>query len=902
MRNLLLGGAGALVFAATAGAQGAGALNPPAPLAPATAAPSPGARTVTLAAAQRAQDLGLPLFAVELYRQARDVPGADRAALTLALATALLDAGRAEEAEQALAEIPEPRTAAWHLRAGLAAVQRRQIEAARAAFAAIKESELPEADHPWYWFFQGELADLAPVRELSRANTFYTRAEQGAPTELARARFQLAGEQTRLKMGNPTVADLKPLRDAYDRLQGTPMGYSYAESIAVMLDKLGRKSEAVEFLRGVLIPLQRQERDWWHRLRLVLGIIGDKSRNGAGRNALNQLVEGGNYAERQRQALQILAAESTAEAERRAFGELLKKLIDARPDHAIKESLLFYRAQLSLVEKDYGQAEEDANALLKQFPRSPLRIHALGVLTQSAWEQRRFRFAADYAQKARAELALGGTAGAGAATKVARARVDLGVLEAEARFRAGLAARDRNDFRLAADAYATVLRERPAELELAKIGALMFQRVLAEIKAGSGDAGRILDELAGDPAFDVENRWEAEWSLARALQLQGAAGVKEAYGRVNRLLAAPVAGDAALKPELRARMAWLQARLAFEDNEAPQTIKLVEALLAAPAPIEGGLKSEIESTAVLLKARAEFSLNQEAAALETLKWLREKYPMSDAAISSFLLEAEHYAQQDNIDKARNRLISLTDNEAYKKSEYVPLALFKLALLSERLGRKENLEEANKRIEDLIELVSKSPAAGQADLIFDARLRQGNIFRKLNDFPAAQRAYEDLVNRYGRRPDVVLAQLALAETHNALSSSGDASHADSAQRLFEQILDRVDAPPDVRVEAGYNLGKLLERRGKPDEAAKVWWQDVVHQLFLGETAKPLESGAKRPYWLARTLLDLGDLWKKQGRIDEGNSAYRLILDSRLPYGEAARARLEQSGAVAAKPAP
>ena len=902
-RKLLAGGASALVFIAAAGAQDVGALNAAAPLTPAAAAPSAGATALTLAAAQRAHDLGLPLQAADLYREALTGPEANRPRVLLLLATALLDAGRPDEAEKALAEIPEPHNSAGHLRAGLAAVQLKKIAAARAALAAIKESELPEADYPWYWFFEGEIVDLAPVRDVTRANDFYTRAEKGAGTEQARARFQLAGEQLRLRMGSPTAADLTPLRQTYERQQGTAVGYSFAESIAVMMDKLGQKTQAVTFLQSALLPLQRSERVWWDRLRLVLGIIGDKSRGGAGRNALNQLIENGNEPERQRQALQMLAAESLKEPERGVFRALLKKLIDAKPEHPIKESLLFYRAQLALVEKDFVQAEEDANALLRQFPRSPLRVHTFGVLTQSAWEQRRFRQAADYAQKARAELAPGGTAASGAAGRIARARADLGVLEAEARFRSGLAAGERNDdFRLAADAYEAVLRERPPELEPATVGALIFQRVLAEIKAGSGEAGNVLDRFAADPAFDAENRWQAEWSLARALQAQGPAGVKEAYARVTRLLARPEAAQPAtgLRAELQARMAWLQARLAFENAEPGQAIQLVDTLLAATFEIDAGLKTEIASRAVLLKAQAELALGREPAALETLTVLREKYTMTDAAISSFLIESEHYAQQDNIDKARNRLISLTDNEAYKKSEYVPYALFRLALLSERLGRAENLEEANKRIEDLIELVTKSPGAGQADLIFAARVKQGDIFRKRNDFPAAQRAYEDVVNKYSRRPDVVIAQLKLAETRHAQASPADPTHADAALHLFEQLLDRADAPADVRVEAGYNLGKLLEGRGKLTEAAKIWWRDVIYE-FLDKHPQEFPD-AKRPYWLGRTLRDYGELMEKQGRFDDAKAAYQRILERRLPGEAIAQARLEQLGVPVAKPTP
>jgi tetratricopeptide (TPR) repeat protein len=304
-----------------------------------------------------------------------------------------------------------------------------------------------------------------------------------------------------------------------------------------------------------------------------------------------------------------------------------------------------------------------------------------------------------------------------------------------------------------------------------------------------------------------------------------------------------------------------------------------------------------------LKARAELALGRESAALETLKRLRAEHPKTEAAISSYLNEAEHYAVQDKISDARRVLIALTDNPDpdYRTSTHAQYALFRLALLSERLGSEENLREANRRIEELIELSAKNGA--DQDLIFEARLKQGEVFSKRNDFPAAQRAYEYLVNTHARRPDVVYAQLALAKTHNAQSASDqDRTHTTQARLLFEQLRDRVDAPIDVRVEAGYNLGALLAREGKAAEAARVWWNDVVSP-FLLDRAPPGDRDAKRLYWLARTLLDLGDLEEKRGNLEEAKRAHLLVLEKKLPYGDAiARGRLQQLGVTPAKAGP
>jgi hypothetical protein len=875
-------------------------LNPPAPLRAAAAAGSTaGEEAANLIAARRTHDLGLPGVAADLYRRVLAGGAADRGAISLALVSALLDAGRLDEAEKAMGEQPEPRSAAWRLRGGLLANQRRAFDRVRAELAALREADLPADDLPWLFFLQAEL-QVAQGSDLTRARELYAKAEAAARSDLARARFALGAEVLRLRMSAPRESDLKGARDNYERYQGTPVGYGFAQNYAVSLDALGQKGQAVSFLQGVLVGLPAQERVWWDKLRLVLGIIGDRSRNGAGRNALGQLLETGSDPVMQRQALQILAGESAAEPERAHFRSLLGRLIGRQPDHPVKEALLFLRAQVALAEKDYAQAEEDANGLLRQYALSPLRAHALAVLAQSAWEQRRFRLAADFCQRTRSELR--GVAGvASNATAGRRLQSQLGVMEAESWYRAGLAGGDRGDFRSAADAYAAVLREAAGEIAASRVGALMLQRILSEIRAGSPEAGGVLDEYARESAFDPASRWQAEWALARSLQVQGADGLREAYGRVNRLLeaGANAAGAGAVRPELRVRMAWLQARLSFETGDLERTLGLVEQLVATPLPGDPALRSDIAGTSTLLRARAEFALGREDAALETLKRLRGEFPRSDAAASSYLIEAEQYAGREQIDKARNALIALTDQGEYRNNEYVPFALFRLASLAERLGRPENLQEANKRLE---ELVGHPAANGQADLVFAARLRQGDIFRKLNDFDAAGRAYEDLINRYPRRPDVVMAQLALAATYSArAAAAGTApagrSYADSAQLIYEQLRDRVDAPRDVRVEAGYNLGLLLARRGRAEEAIVVWSRDVVTP-FLREEARPFESDAKRPYFLARTLRDLGDLLEKLGRLDEAREAYRLLLDKRLPVGESvARTRLAQLGGPA-----
>ena len=840
-------------------------LHAPAPLitVPGLAPASDGSNLLTLAAAQRAQELGFPSAATVLYQELLAQPGGERNKITLALTTALLDEGRIEEAAAAMQVYMGLRGPAWQLRAALIAVQQRKTAEARAAAASLKPEDLPPEDRGWYHFLQGLLADAEG--DLGRARGHYEQALTAASSEAARARFMLAREQARLRGGPVDATLVEEARRNMERLQGRKAGYGFARTYATMLDALGRKGEAVAELQRQLLGLPSEERAEADDFRLLLGLISG-AESGTGRSALQQLLATGDDRDKQRIALQALAQASTRDPGRALFRRDLDLLIGTAEPHPILEDLLIIRAEVALAEKDYQRAEKDARDLLEKFPGSRLKAHALGVLTTSAWEQRRYRSAADQAGKAAAELPVGPT------------RAALGVLVAEAWFRA-------RDYRSAAEAYGAALDEVP---EGVAPGGLMFQRVLAEILAGRLDVAQTqLDALASNPAFDAVNRWQAEWNLARALQVAGQTAA--AYARVNRLLAG-VTGATQLPTELKARMAWLQARLSFEAGQAEQTLRLADALATSLDGVSAELRTAIASSGELLKAEANFSLGRREPALGLLKKLRDDYPKSDAAVYSYIVEADYYAKLDQAVEAQRLYTKLADE--FRGNAYAPYALYQAALQAERRGQDVNFEEANKLIEDM---VKNYP---QSDLVFFARLKQGDLLRKLNQFPQAQQVYESLVNNFAQHQGVVLAQLALAECHNA-QSLRDISHAERALTLFEQLRDRVDAPVDARVEAGFNLGYLLVKRGQPGRAEAVWWRDVVTAFLLDEDQAAL-LGPKGRYWMARTLLELGGLYEQQTKLDQARDAWNLILTQRLPGATLAKSRLGRFTAGEAKP--
>ena len=96
--------------------------------------------------------------------------------------------------------------------------------------------------------------------------------ERERATELARARFQLAAEEVRLRLAAPSQAQIDATKRSYDQFQGRAPGYDFARSYAVMLDMSGRKAEALRFLQVVMLALPPSESARWDDFRFITEI------------------------------------------------------------------------------------------------------------------------------------------------------------------------------------------------------------------------------------------------------------------------------------------------------------------------------------------------------------------------------------------------------------------------------------------------------------------------------------------------------------------------------------------------------------------------------------------------------------------------------------------------------
>lgn len=812
---------------------------------------------------------GFSALAASLYREALTAPGispADGLSMRLSLLTALLASNQLAEAETVLPQV-EPTSEGTEqqkqLRAAWLAYLKGNPEGAAEAHAALVEPALPPEDRPWSVLLNALLRHAEG--DFETANERFATALAEAPTEGLRDHFELLRLRGELLAGKTSEEVVSELRMATRAMRGRVGEAEAARLLAVALARLGRTDEALtvideELQRPGIMDTARR----FDFLLLLALISGDDS--GRGRLSLAQILTGNAPAATQRVALSLLSRAPFQGRYRTEFLNFLGDLIAAPGSPAILDELLGLRALLRAADGDFNAAEIDATRLIEQFPGSSLFNEMHRLLAYVNWSRQppRYRTAASHLNRLR-----------GLVSDPAE-RAQLTVLMGDCYFLNG-------DYLNASDAYGSALRDPYIDQR----GSILFQRILAEIRAGRLDeATRILDGSREQVALDAIRRWQAEWNLLDARRDAGQ--VEEAFRRLRALLDRRDAGS--LPPELEVRMRWLEARLTLEAGRPSETPALVDALMnrvGAGDVLSAGDRAAVLSHALLLKGEALLTLGQRSEALSVFGELRTRFPDSGPDMLSYLIEARLAAGENSIVDSQSTLINLADR--FPRSRYAPIALWEAALQVEQRGLDSSFREAIGILERLLQSYPND------SLAYYARLKQADLSRRLNDFGTALVLYERLLARYPDHPERFRAELSRADCLLARGSASTDSLA-AASVVYERLLLDVEVPLDAQMEAGFKWGISLAQRNLSEGARQAFY--TVKQRGLDDPERAVRLGAQGRYWMSRTLLELGASEESQKNLPgyaNARKIYEQLIASGLPGQEVARNRLQRLGA-------
>lgn len=805
-------------------------------------------------AAKNALDIGLFHLAENLYTEIlqHETDPNKQQAIGLQLASTLINQTQYAKANEILDQLPQKNVPEAKLLRAIASFSS-NADLSKKLIEQINTKDLPPDYQPWLFITKGLFAEAN--HNLKEAKKAFQEAATLALSENLKLHIDvlLFRIQNSSEKGSETLEKSlkKKLEKSKNGLHATTL-----KQYAIVLDELGKKTEAIDVLEASLEKLSFKEKNETDSIIFLAALIAGPETE-KGRLSLETVIERKQDLELSKAALSILTQQIN-HTNAQSYLTFLSKLIDNPQQHPLIDTLLIHRAQLALFLGQNESAQIDATRLLDEYPGSIHNSKANRILAYIAWnsDPPRYRTAADILTK----LAE--------ASKDEHERDLLNNLAADSYFL-------NHDYTNAARLYTTLLQDTAYKLPK---GPLLYQLILCIINQQNLTAAEhILDKFRNNPHIDPNNLWRAEWNLINSMKNQGQ--IDKAFTRIQKLLTSP---PLPITEDLKLRLLWLQAELSFESDNPEKTSPSLTALLnlLTLSDIDPEQKTLIASHALLLKAQALLALKKEEEALKIIQELRESYPNTKPTILSYIIEARHYASINNPTKAQQHLINLSDS--HPDSEYAAISLYEAALNAESRGLKNTYQEALAILERINSAYPNSPLA------YYARFKQGDILRKLGDFSNAQLVYENLIKQYPDHPEKPRCELALLDCIFAQASNNQSALNDVAAQ-YTQLSDSPLLPENLRAEAGFKAGFALTKASLIEPAQEAFWLTISNLLINPKNDSQLNDQGK--YWIARCIFELASLLEKTGSTQEANEVYQLISSFKLPGSALANSKIK-----------
>lgn len=815
-------------------------------------------------AATTALRMGLSSRAASLYETLlSENPQKFSAESRIHLAIAYLQMGENSRAREVIQSIPETivsaRRSLYLLIANYRLNRPATIPLLSVTIKEIDPGALNRFDLPWFYLLQAlALEDSDTIETMADV---LSKAREAA-TESGQAKlFEALLIREEMRQAPLDETQLLNLQTRLQAASGEAAAFPFARQYAIALHAANRSAEAIATIDQQLAlatDFGVRERE---QLLLLKGMIlgADTS---DGRAAFRELVRGGSHREAMAIALQLLAMQALPNSPESAnLASFLDELVTRTDPHPLLGEVYLIRAQLSLDRNDIALAEEDARRLLERFPGLDSIHRAYHVLGLAALRRDppQYRTAANFFQQYRD------------AVSDALLKQQLAIIIGDCYFL-------NQDFDNAAEFYRLAWQAAESSEPLPPI---FLRLISAHLRADSVDqAIEWVDDPNVRDRISASALWRAEWNLTRHLGANNRGEL--ALNRIANKLSSFPEADINLK-SLRLRLLWLKTRLSQSLNLGPPPMETLAKLLSGIDDLEDSdEKNMLRSEALLLQCEILLQAGDFDQARDVLLILRNDFAGSPPSDRSFFIEAAYLTRRGEIAASQERLFEFS--QASTQSPLAAQALFDSAILAEQLGP-DLFRESLQRLDRLAEQYPDSP------LVFLARLRQGDLLRRLGDFPSAQSVYETLLARFPEHPMRYAAELGRADSLLALARNEPNTLAE-IQQVYERMLDLPRLTDSIRAEILYKQAHILVQRDLGDAAINAFMRLVSTFINTDQAAASIdELDENGRYWLARGLLDLGGLLESDGRLREARRSYLTIERLELPGRQLARNRAD-----------
>jgi len=188
-------------------------------------------------------------------------------------------------------------------------------------------------------------------------------------------------------------------------------------------------------------------------------------------------------------------------------------------------------------------------------------------------------------------------------------------------------------------------------------------------------------------------------------------------------------------------------------------------------------------------------------------------------------------------------------------------------------------EANEHFNALMDRYPDSPRMAET------LLAQGDVLSEMAQFAAAILAFNEVIVKFPQAPEAMIAWGRKGDCQYTLGQENSVRY-EEALLSYRTLLDFARAPVDLRLQAGYKIGRCLEKMGRT-AAALDRYMEVVYS-FLQENKPPAEASV----WFTRAAFGAAALQENAGRWKEVVNIYQRVADSGVAAAPEARDRLER----------
>lgn len=836
---------------------------------------------------------GLPILAAEILSPLASSQGllspSDQRRANLGLLDALLQADETEQAVALLVRLGNRQDAAFRLRWAIAEFLRGNPVSSQRWLRGVREEDLEQESVPWFYLLKALIADRGED-PTAFADAFQS-ATEATDSPFLQDTFESIRARLSLLRGEADEETVVALKRQLDSAVAVPLRIRLAREYAVMLTSLGRTEEAVTFLENFVRETDAPASVAANEILLPLAVFQGLSSPG-GRESLRRVLEDGTDPESLRVALSLFLGTIDGPAGNET--DDLAAIIDARPEHPIRDRLLLAQVELLARDEQFADALERADELLENYPGSRMAPAAKKARAFLSWRQDPPRYRT-------------------AATRLLELVPDAPAEEKPYLLQlAGDLFYENGDYSSAAAAYLQAWQDnRSPGNAFQYVNALLGENRFNDAVAWTEE------NLAGDSSLPDEVLIRIDWNLCSSLIQNGQP--ERALAIIRRVLERP-----SLELASKGHFLWLESyalSLLLRNDEALEVvnslIKTLDTSIKTPessgqasaaaepenetgasevetpsagessgetmpdtagslSSIENRARNSILSQALLLKGEILLKMDQTEEGTTVMRELRERFPAFRASVLSYLFEARYFAGRDLSGEAQLRLVNLADR--FPDSDYAPIALYEAAIIAESRGTPESVSEAIRLLEDL---VNRYP---NHQIAIHARIKEGEILRSMGDFNSARLVFENTAKRFFTHPLRYLAEIGAAES---VLANPDAAREElfEAAALMEKVPTVPDIPESIILESQLKRAEALRRAGEKDSARRTIWQSVEPLLPNRDP-----DDAALAFWLSKSLLELSVWNSADGRPGEAIRLLELIDILDLPGEDVARAKL------------